>query len=140
MTDLERSDHDLDPDRFPHELRRAIEGGPDPVLVDQLPPGLSVRPIANGDVLEVVTAAGAVVGELPLYRLRRSNPDMLHAAYDEALAGLPVDVADQVRASVTAGDFAVLEPPDADVVVVAIAAGSVLVRIDRSRVVAGWPQ
>lgn len=129
---------DLDLERLPHEIRRAVEAGPDPVLVDQLTPGLFVRPDPDHDALVVLTAEGREVGTIPMHRLRDVPADHAERLVDLLIQAFPVGLADQVRTDVEHGGTALVCPVDEDYVYLRTL-GGIVSRFHRSWVVPSWP-
>lgn len=132
------ADLDLDLDRLPYETRRAIENGTDPVLVEQLTPGLFMRPEPDHDAVVVLTAEGHEVGTIPLGRLRDFDRDRLRPYAAKALEGWPTAQADQLLAAINNGGAEVLCPPDDDFVYVNVE-GVRFMAVHRSNLVDGWP-
>ena len=131
---------DVDLDRIPHELRRALWGAG--FAAELLDPGLAVRPRDDGD-LEVLDRHGDVLAVVPLHRVAAVDTERLLVGCAVALDRLGVDVADQAEAALAAGDYEVVDDPAADVVRVHVRLGGArvlpLLAAHRSEVVPGWP-
>lgn len=125
---------DLDPDRFPHETRRAlIAAGVDPA---ELEPGLYGRPEAGCVV--IVDAHGVDLARIPTYRLAEADYDLVWPLVEQALEMAPTHTVDQVLAAIRDGKAAVLDNPAGEWLRVDVAGQAVAV-IHRSHVVASWP-
>jgi hypothetical protein len=132
-------EHDLDMERLPHEIRRALDA--ETILVDQLDPGLYVEPEA--DHLVVLDRHGNRLCAIPRYRLHKVDPEMLVTAAKNLPATSPGDVAlaDQLDAAGQAGALVLVDPPDAEhVAIVAADQASTAIVLHRALVVPGWPK
>lgn len=124
----------IDPDRIPHETRRALDAAA--VLVDTLDPGLSMRPEPEG--LVVLDAHGTELATIPRYRLAEADLDRLWPLAERALERVPPHLVDQVLASFRDNDVTVVDDPTDEWVHVLVG-GARFVVVHRSHLVDGWP-
>lgn len=130
----------LDIKRVPHEITRALDDNC--IIPEQLPPGLAMRPLDDG-MLSIRDRNGKEVCQVPLYRLRASDSELLRKMAVATLSTLPVGMADQCVTAINQGRFEVVEPPDDDYVYCHIFLGEEPFKFfaaHRSCVVAGWPE
>lgn len=133
-----RNDDDLDLNRLPYEITRALDK--ECVMVEQLEPGLAMRPEAEE---LVVLKDGVELCRVPRYRLRASDPELLRKTAAATLSTLPVGMADQCVAAINEGRFEVIEPPDDDYVYCHIFLGEEPFKFfaaHRRCVIVGWPE
>lgn len=127
---------DLDLDRLPHEITRALEKDAG-IIPEQMTPGLRIRPEEND--LVVISGEGDDVCRIPRYRLERADYERLPRFVTASLAQLPADIVAEATAAMQAGEQAtVYDPPNKDEVGVMIA-GHKIALIHRSHLVDGWP-
>jgi hypothetical protein len=140
MTPIEAEPPELDMNRLPYEIMRALNANF--VLAEGLDPGLFVKP--DPETREVVVMQnGEELARIPRYRLQRPDPEVLRKAAGEALKNVPSHIADQCIAAINSGRFVLDEPPDQDFVAVTVEIGPQngvsLFKAHRQVVVPEWP-
>jgi hypothetical protein len=119
-TPSEAAPPELDMNRLPYEIMRALDGNF--VLAEGLDPGLSVKP--DPETREIIVMQnGEELARIPRYRLQRPDPEVLRKAAAEALKNMPVYIADQCIAAINSGRFVLDEPPDQEFVIVTVEIG-----------------
>lgn len=117
---------DLELDRLPGAIRRALDR--ELVLVETLPPGLSVAP-AGDDHLAVLDDQGAELARFPLDWLRPVDADLVRAGVLEQLRTRPRALALAALDALVDGDIDAQDLPFDDRV--AVRMGPVTVALDR---------
>lgn len=128
-------DVELDIERFPFEYRRAIEKAGN-VLVEQLTPGLYARP--EPGVVVIVSNEGEDLGEIPLYRLKPIDPELIRPYVVQAVDQFPPHVADQIVAGLNNGDAVIRDLTNSEWVTVDVGPVKVA-RVHRAHLVPSWP-
>lgn len=133
------SDESVDWARFPHEVKRAVEGE---VLLEQINPGLTASDAGDEVIIYErepgVDPPGVEVARVPWYRLRDWDAERMRRSAVLALERAPTHLADQLVAAIHAGAWEVIAPPDADWVACHVD-GFRLFAAHRRVVVGGWP-
>src|SRR5690242_9639224 len=108
------ADNDLDLDRLPHEIRKAMDR--DLVLIEGVTPGLYVEADRDLGLLKVFQADGTYLTYVPFYRLRLPSAERLRACSAAALEAPDITptVAELLLESINTDRVIVHMPVDSD--------------------------